>query len=203
MRRIMISSWMVCALALSGCGKKGGEGSGKKGETAEDTAAPEEESAAPDEAAPEQPGAARAFRALRKTAPVAEQGGAAAAVDHSDPASVVGAVFAAAKSGDTSALAGLCDPVKVAAAELRSAQRAGSRERKGRGGWRPEGICATTSYGPGWEEFEKYFAEGAVKGKPRITGESAEVDIKFGPGGSEEETVKLVSRDGKWYLSSF
>jgi len=111
-------------------------------------------------------------------------GGGNVAVDHAKPESVVNAIFAAAKSGDDSKLAGLCDPTGDNDGDTRD-------------------ICNAKKGSKDWAEFEKYFAKGAVKGSPRIDPETAVVDFTFGPDGKMQETMNLVKRDGKWYLSSF
>lgn len=105
-------------------------------------------------------------------------------VDHSDPASVTSAIFAAAKSGDTATLAGLCDPKKENDKDTRR-------------------ICEITPDHKKFAQFKEYFAEGKVEGSPKIDGDKAEVKFKFGPGGKKDETMKLIQRDGKWYLASF
>mgnify|MGYP000184237911 CR=1 FL=1 len=105
-------------------------------------------------------------------------------VDFSDPASVTSAVFQAAKSGDTSKLAGLCDPKKENDGDTRR-------------------ICELTPESKKFEQFKEYFASGKVEGSPEIKGDKAQVKFKFGPKGEKDETMKLVQRDGKWYLASF
>ena len=53
------------------------------------------------------------------------------------------------------------------------------------------------------QEFQKYFAKGKVSADPIIEGEKASVNILFGPDGTKEETLEMIRKDGKWYLSSF
>jgi len=98
------------------------------------------------------------------------------------PESVVQAVFDAAKSGDFSKLGGLCDP-------------------RGENDGDTRKICELEKDME--SEFVEYFKEGKVAGDAVINGDQAEVPILFGPEGGEEETMKVVQRDGKWYLMSF
>jgi hypothetical protein len=109
-------------------------------------------------------------------------------VDLSDPASVVGAIFAAAQSQDFSPLAGLCDPLKQNDNDTQM-------------------ICDLATDEAERGSFTDAFAQGKVAGPATISSEGAdqiaEVPIVFGPDGSQQETVKLVQRDGKWYLSGF
>ncbi len=104
-------------------------------------------------------------------------------VDQSSPTKVTEAVFAAAASGNTDQLKGLCDP-------------------KGEGDGDTKDICGMTAASPKLGEFKEYFAKGKAT-KETITGDAAEVTFLFGPDGTKDETMKLVRRDGKWYLSSF
>jgi hypothetical protein len=53
------------------------------------------------------------------------------------------------------------------------------------------------------ESFKTYFAKGMVNGEPVISGNRAEVKIKFGPDGKKEETFNMILLNGKWYLESF
>jgi hypothetical protein len=108
---------------------------------------------------------------------------AAAGVDFTSPTKVTEAVFAAAASGKTDQLASLCDPT-------------------GEGDGDTKDICGLTAGSAKFGEFKEYFAKGKVTGET-ITGDAAEVAILFGPDGTKDETMKLVRRDGKWYLSSF
>ena len=106
------------------------------------------------------------------------------AVDFSNPSSVVTAIFQAAKNGDSSQLAGLCDP-------------------QGEGDGDTKRLCAVKKESSDWGSFVEVFKDGKIVGSPKIDGNSAKVDFKFGPGGSRDETMNLVNRGGKWYLSSF
>jgi hypothetical protein len=104
--------------------------------------------------------------------------------DNSDPVKVLEQVFAAAATGKSDALKGLCDP-------------------SGGGDGDVKDICGITSNDAKWGEFKEYFATGQIKGVARVEGDRAEIDFRFGPGGSKEDTMKLSRVDGKWYLASF
>ena len=105
--------------------------------------------------------------------------------DQTDPKWVVNQVFEAANSNDYSLLSSLCDP-------------------SGEGDRDTKRICAVGDESDkSKEEFNTYFKLGKVIGEPTISGDEAKVVIKFGPTGTKDETMNLVNRDGKWYLSSF
>ena len=114
----------------------------------------------------------------------AAQAGAGAGIDMEDPASVLQAVFDAARTGDFSTLAGLCDP-------------------QGQNDDDTALICAITADHPDRDSFVAYFAAGKVAGEAVVQGDRAEVPFLFGPNGDQEETMVLVRRDGKWYLAEF
>lgn len=101
--------------------------------------------------------------------------------DQSTPEGTMNMVFDAARSGNYDQLKNLCDPQGENDGDTRRVCQAGENP----------------------EEFKKYFQDGAVKGSARIEGDKAEVDFNFGPGGSDSETMRMVQRDGKWYLMSF
>ncbi len=106
--------------------------------------------------------------------------------DFSDPASVAQAVFDGAASGDFEPLAGLCDPLKE-------------------GDQDTELICELATDPTNRDLFLAAFAKGKVSGVPALRTESgveyADVPILVGADGTEEETLVLVNRAGKWYLS--
>ena len=108
----------------------------------------------------------------------------AAKLDNSDPAKVVEFVFAAAASGKPDGLAGLCDPA-------------------GGGDGDVKDICGAKAGDPKWEEFVTYFAKGKVSGPAKVEGDTAAVEIMFGPKGNKKETINLKKIDGKWYLDGF
>ncbi|MBA3394584.1 MAG: hypothetical protein H0T89_18200 [Deltaproteobacteria bacterium] len=169
--------WIVIVLAAGlctgvGCKKKdaGNEPAAKTGELASP--------AAPAPTTPTTSGAP-----TTPPAPAAQIAQGAGGVDNSSPTKVTEAVFAAAASGNTDQLMGLCDP-------------------KGEGDGDTKDICGMTAASPKFGEFKEYFAKGKAT-KETITGDAAEVTFLFGPDGTKDETMKLVRRDGKWYLSSF
>ena len=102
---------------------------------------------------------------------------------HEDPVKVVETVFDVAKSGNFSLLTDLCDPT-------------------GAGDGDTKRICALSSQSKEiQDDFRQTFEKGKVTGAAEISGDEAKVNIRFGPGGNEEETFKLVRVAGKWYLS--
>lgn len=105
-------------------------------------------------------------------------------VDFADPKSVTASIFYAAESGETDHLKTLCDP------------RGENDEDTAR-------ICAMTPSSPEWDDFRTQFARGRLNGEPRVSGERAALHFLFGPDGMQSETMELVRRDGRWYLSSF
>ncbi|MBK9453951.1 MAG: hypothetical protein IPN95_32065 [Bacteroidetes bacterium] len=116
--------------------------------------------------------------------------------DPTQPGNVVSRLFEAAKADDPKLLAGLCDPEK---------QNDGDTDC----------LCALDpAYVPhqcgedsgnriSWEEFKEYFQNGSLAGEPTIAGNEAGVPFHFGSSGTESETMTLVKRGEKWYLSSF
>jgi len=117
-----------------------------------------------------------------------EPGGGAAvppvAVDFTDPASVLQAVFTAAQTEDFAVLSSLCDP-------------------RGEGDEDTTFICTITADHPDKDSFVAYFAQARIAGEVAIDGDRAEIPFLFGPDGDQEETMGLIQRDGKWYLSDF
>jgi hypothetical protein len=105
-------------------------------------------------------------------------------VDFSDPKSVTASIFYAAETGHTEHLRELCDPTGAGSADTRR-------------------ICAMKPGAPDWESFRRNFARAKLNGEPRVSGDHARLDFLFGPDGGESETMELVRRDGRWYLSAF
>ncbi len=105
-------------------------------------------------------------------------------VDFRDPKSVIGSVFYAAETGRTAHLAGLCNPAGTGDDDTRR-------------------ICAMHPGAPDWESFRRNFARGHLNGEPRVHDDRAVLEFLFGPEGRDGETMELVRRDGRWYLSSF
>lgn len=108
----------------------------------------------------------------------------ASPVDHGDPRAVVEAVFEAARIAEPSQLSGLCDP-------------------KGENDGDTKKICELKKGSKMFGEFIKVFQLGKTVADAKIDGDQAEVSVKFGPDGTSDETMRLVNRDGKWYLSGF
>ena len=52
-------------------------------------------------------------------------------------------------------------------------------------------------------QFIQNFENGRIIGEPIIQGESANVEIAFGPSTSRLETIHLIKRMDKWYLKGF
>ncbi len=111
-------------------------------------------------------------------------GSTSGAVDLTDPASVLQAVFTAAQTEDFSVLSSLCDP-------------------QGENDDDTAFICAITADHPEKDSFVEYFAQAQIAGDAVIDGDRAEIPFLFGPDGDREETMGLIQRDGKWYLSDF
>jgi hypothetical protein len=99
-----------------------------------------------------------------------------------DPRSVAEAIFDAARSGNYDGLAVLIDADADEDSKL-IANVSGDKETQ--------------------DQFKKYFSKGKVSDEPTVEGETASVNIFFGPDGTKEETFKMVRKNGKWYLQSF
>ena len=114
-------------------------------------------------------------------------------LDQKNPKSVVTALFHAAQTNNYIILGDICDPLDQGDGETKS-------------------ICALAhSDDPenkiSRNEFTKLFIKGQVSGTI-IYGNSngyrtANVPIRFGTDSNTEKNMKLVERDGKWYLYSF
>jgi hypothetical protein len=53
------------------------------------------------------------------------------------------------------------------------------------------------------ENLKSEFENGRVIGKPKINGDKAEVEFAFGPSANQLEKMRMVKRNGLWYLSGF
>lgn len=123
-------------------------------------------------------------RQSKSTLPVSQKEIAERYNFQSDPKAVVQEVFNAAKTKDYSNLALLLDP-------------------EGESDDPTTNICNVAKAIKERElEFIEYFKLGQVTGEPVIIGNTAEVQIKFGPDGTKDETFFLVQRNGLWYLGS-
>jgi hypothetical protein len=105
-------------------------------------------------------------------------------VDHSDPVKVLQAVFDVAKGADAAVLGELCDPLGKNDGDTRR-------------------ICDLSSGFESNDEFVLYFRNARINGEAVVDGTLASVPFLFGPDGDREESMELVQRDGKWYLSAF
>lgn len=123
-------------------------------------------------------------KAIKQKAATKEQKSSTGKVDHSKPVEVLRTVFRAARSNDTSLLAGLCDP-------------------KGENDGDTRRLCKATSKSPRWKMFKKFFEKGSTKGTVKFVKGKAYIPFMFGPNGKKGETMVLIKRDGKWYLYSF
>jgi hypothetical protein len=102
------------------------------------------------------------------------------------PESIVQAVFDAAKSSDFASLEDLCDPL-------------------GENDEDTQMICDIAADDTNREEFVQVFAAGKVNDTAEFSPDGTEAAVPFllGPDGDSEETMKLINRDGQWYLLSF
>ena len=105
-------------------------------------------------------------------------------VDFADPASVVQAIFAAARAQEYALLSSLCDPLGEHDGDM-------------------DLICTMNEDHPDKESFIAFFANAQVAGEPVIDGDQAQVPVLVGPDGDQEEIMNLVQREGKWYLLGF
>jgi hypothetical protein len=97
------------------------------------------------------------------------------------PASVLEAVFDAARTGVTTGLPDLCPP-------------AGDNDEATRR------ICELAADGPDAAAFANAFSRGRVRGPATLR---AEVPFVYGPEGDQRERMELIQRDGRWYLFTF
>ena len=105
------------------------------------------------------------------------------AIDQTKPEEVVKAIFKSAKSGDFEMMKNLCDPMGENDGDTRD-------------------ICQLKDEKI-QQEFVKYFKNGKLNGSAQIKDDRAIVPFLFGPNGDKKEEMKLIKRDGKWYLYSF
>lgn len=105
-------------------------------------------------------------------------------VDFADPKSVTAAIFWAAEHDDDRHLASLCDP-------------------QGHNDEDTARVCALTRTSPDWAAFRAAFAGAHLDGEPRVSGDHAAIYFVYGADGRDSETMELVRRDRRWYLSEF
>ncbi len=103
-------------------------------------------------------------------------------IDQTKPENIVKALFYAAKTKNFKILKNLCDPT-------------------GKGDGDTKRICKMPKKMV--KDFVLYFKKGKIWGKTLIKKNRAQVPFLFGPKGKKKETMNLVNRKGKWYLSSF
>ncbi len=96
---------------------------------------------------------------------------------HASPESVVQAVFDAANSDDLSGLSTLCDP-------------------EGENDGDVQQICEAAENMH--DQFVAYFKDGEITGEAEIEGDNGKIPVKFNNG--DEDHMKCIQRDGKWYL---
>jgi hypothetical protein len=104
--------------------------------------------------------------------------------DFSNPKWTVSSIFYAAQTGDTRHLASLCDPQ----GEVNEYARR---------------VCDLHVGSPAWKSFVENFEKGTLIGEARISGNHAMVNFAFGPDGARPETMELVRRGDRWYISAF
>ncbi len=116
------------------------------------------------------------------SSPTVNSSVAPGSVDFSRPEPVLQAVFDAARSGDTSQLAKLCDP-------------------NGKNDGDTKKLCRVTGGGHEFESFKSDFAKGSIINTELGDGK-AEVYFSYGPDGTKDGVMNLIQRKGKWYLFS-
>ena len=105
-------------------------------------------------------------------------------IDYQSPKNLVSHIFWAARTGNTGKLATLCLPDEAGNEAVRR-------------------VCGVVRGHGEWSSFQSNFAKGKLNGEPRVSGDTAVLKFLFGPDGAMPETMKLVRRDGRWYLESF
>jgi hypothetical protein len=127
-------------------------------------------------------------------------------VNYESPTSVVKAIFHAANTGDYEILGSLCDPLAKGDRDVKNICQLGF-------GFNEAQKKEMQENGKTIEDFKKQFK--SVFGNGEIIGNTkfetndydnyAKVDFNFYPDGVEKrkETMNLVQRGNKWYLSSF
>lgn len=120
-------------------------------------------------------------------------------VDFTDPGSVVNALLYAARTKNFTVLQNLCDPLGQSDGDCRqicalseSAQKPGDPKVQG-----PANEFVQT--------FEAAHVEGETRYLKTEEGEFAEVLFEFTQGNPKRnhETLRLIKRNGNWYLLSF
>ena len=118
------------------------------------------------------------------------------AFDQADPSSVVLRLFDAAIADDPQMLMGLCDPQNENDGDTDCVCALPA-------GYVPHKCPEDSRNRIPWEDYKHIFEHAKLTGEVTIEGEGAMVPFLFGPEGSRPETMILVKRGEKWYLSSF
>jgi len=126
-------------------------------------------------------------------------------LDQTDPNNVVNAIFYSARTGDYLLLENLCDPLGEGDGDTKRMCMLANLKRQA------NEYGETADMKKTFKEFNDYFKLASTYGKIKYettdTGvELAKVSFMFNhPGGESRssETMKLIKRDGKWYLYSF
>lgn len=101
------------------------------------------------------------------------------------PTSVMNYIFESAKKGDFSNFRNLCDPYGENDSDVNQ-------------------ICyAEMIMEKQKAELKREFENGRVIGKAKINGDEAEVEFAFGASANRLEKMRMVKRNGLWYLLSF
>ncbi|MTE27674.1 DUF4878 domain-containing protein [Winogradskyella ouciana] len=102
-----------------------------------------------------------------------------------DPASVMKYIFESAKKGDFSNFRNLCDPYGENDSDVNQ-------------------ICyAEMLMEKKQADLKREFENGRVIGKAKINGDKAEVEFAFGASANRLEKMKMIKRNGLWYLGAF
>lgn len=171
---------LLTATALIACDR--GDDAAGAASSAEGSGSAAAADEATDEAATDEAAADEAATDEGGSAPGAAAGDAS--VDHSDPAAVVQAMLDVATTTDWARLGGLCDP---------TGGNDGDTQR----------ICNLATDADDRAEFIEVFRGGTLNGDTEITGDTATVPFLFGVTERRGEEMRLVQRDGRWYLASF
>ena len=107
------------------------------------------------------------------------------ALNQSTPRNTVEEIFRCARTGDYSQIHLLCDPL-------------------GRGDGDTKELCSINLQSQAQKiEFRNFFKLAYTIDQKIIKERGAEVNFKFGPRAQKNETMRLIKRNGKWYLNSF
>ncbi|WP_296385902.1 hypothetical protein [Winogradskyella sp.] len=102
-----------------------------------------------------------------------------------NPASVMEYIFESAKKRDFSNFRNLCDPYGENDSDVNQ-------------------ICyAEMLMEKQQEDLKREFENGRVIGKAKINGDKAELEFAFGASANRLEKVKMIKRNGLWYLGAF